>query len=146
MHDFPDIPPIWTIGLGLIAWVLARILPLWSFGWGTLPGIALIVAGFALAIWGLATLRGNGTTFRISEPPTRLVAEGPFRFNRNPVYTGFTAILLGWAFWLGALTAFLPAIALPIIISLRFIGDEEAALRLAFGPEAERYLAATRRW
>ena len=57
-----------------------------------------------------------------------------------------TVMLLGWAMVLGAVTAFLPVLVFPVIITRRFILDEEHRLRDAFGEKAERYLRRTRRW
>ena len=46
----------------------------------------------------------------------------------------------------GAIAAFLPAVAFPLIITRRFVIDEEQRLRDAFGKAAEDYLARSRRW
>jgi protein-S-isoprenylcysteine O-methyltransferase Ste14 len=146
MHGFPDLPPVWTLALGILAWVLARLLPVATFGWGIVPGVALILGGLALILWSALWFRRKRTTIHPHGEPAALIVEGPYRFNRNPIYTGMVAILIGWAFWLGAPAAFLPVFALPVILTARFIRHEEEALLTAFGPEAGRYLAATRRW
>ncbi|HEU0222936.1 MAG TPA: isoprenylcysteine carboxylmethyltransferase family protein [Paracoccaceae bacterium] len=146
MHRFADIPPVWTLGLGFAAWGLARVLPFWRFGWGWLPGIVLILAGFGLAIWAIIWFARKDTSIRVEDKPSALVIEGPYRLNRNPMYTGLTLILAGWALWLGALSALIPAIALPILLTKRFIEGEEAGLRAKFGADAERFFARTRRW
>lgn len=75
-----------------------------------------------------------------------LLVEYHFRINRNPIYSGMTMMLLGWAIVLGALTAFVPVVVFPFIIARRFIADEEQRLRDAFGQAAEDYLGRSRRW
>ena len=54
--------------------------------------------------------------------------------------------LLGTGLIFGALTSVLLALVFPPLIGWRFVRDEEVGLRAAFGAEAERYLASTRRW
>jgi protein-S-isoprenylcysteine O-methyltransferase Ste14 len=146
MRSFPDLPPVWTVGFGLLAWALARYLPLASFGWGAVPGIALIAGGVALIGWSAIWFWRRRTPIEPHEMPRVLISEGPYRLNRNPIYTGLAAILFGWAFWLGAVTAFLPAMALPFVLAARFVRSEEEALRTMFGSEAEAYFRRTRRW
>ena len=72
--------------------------------------------------------------------------EGPFRLNRNPIYTGMAVGLIGTGLLFGALSALLAAGVFVAIIDLRFVRGEEAGLRAAFGPAAEDYFARTRRW
>jgi protein-S-isoprenylcysteine O-methyltransferase Ste14 len=143
-REFPDLPPVWAIGAAALAWALARWLPLASLpAW---PAPPLGVAGVGLAIWSAWWFRVKRTPIEPRETPRALIVEGPYRLNRNPIYTGMALVLLAWAFWLGAATALLPAIAFPLVIDRRFVRSEEAALRAAFGPEVDRYFAATRRW
>jgi protein-S-isoprenylcysteine O-methyltransferase Ste14 len=143
-RGFPDLPPVWAAGMAAAGWVLARTVPLAPLP--APPGWGLVAAGVALILWAAAWFRARRTTIEPHRTPTALIVEGPFRFNRNPIYTGMTLILLGWAFLLGAASALVPAAVFALLVTRRFIVGEEAALRLAFGPEAARYLAATRRW
>src|SRR5882762_1747826 len=59
--------------------------------YGPLHGvaIALVVLGGALAIWCILTfaLVGKGTPAPF-DPPRQLVAAGPYRWVRNPMYIG----------------------------------------------------------
>lgn len=57
-----------------------------------------------------------------------------------------TIILIGWAFVLGAASAFIPAFVFPFLVTRRFIFGEEQGLIATFGSEAEEYLSRTRRW
>ena len=147
-RDFPDLPPVWMLGHGALAWVAAATLPFVEFG-GTLArslGAFIALAGVGLAVWAAMWFARRRTTIEPREVPSALIVEGPFRVNRNPIYSGMALVLLGWAVWLGALSAVLAVLPFPLIIDRRFVRGEEGALREAFGNEADRYLAGSRRW
>src|SRR5512133_3226413 len=88
-------------GLGAV-WV-----PRWTLtseGRGPAPpawaGIGVIAAGAALYVWGVwnfATV-GRGTPGPW-DPPARVVAAGPYRWVRNPLYIAALLVVLGEA-WL----------------------------------------------
>lgn len=146
-RDFPDIPPVWAAGTLGAQWAVATWLPLIAFeGWADGLGWLLVAAGFALALWAALWFWRKRTTIEPRDRPTALIVEGPFRVNRNPIYSGMTLVLIGAGFILGALSSVLLAGAFPLIISRRFIAEEENALRAAFGAEADAYIAQTRRW
>ncbi|MCK5930761.1 MAG: isoprenylcysteine carboxylmethyltransferase family protein [Fulvimarina manganoxydans] len=145
---FPDLPPIWAAGFALAEWGLARVLPVVDFASGLAAaiGVALSLAGFSLAAWAAVWFSRKKTSIEPGDVPTSLIVEGPFRVNRNPIYTGMALVLVGIAFWIGALSALALALLFPFVITARFIREEEASLRSAFGVEAEAYLRRTRRW
>ncbi len=146
MLKFIDIPPVWALLVAIIAWVVAAYVPLFSV---QIPMFAYLVSGglgFALAGWSAIWFLRKKTTIEPRHVPTTLIVEGPFRINRNPIYTGMMLILLGFSFWLGDLVAMLPVMVFPILITSRFIIDEETQLRKTFGTEAENYINKTRRW
>ena len=147
-RDFPDIPPMWFLGVLLAQWVAAELLPLIRLGGALVAaaGWALVAAGFGLALWAALWFRRKRTTIEPRDAPTALIVEGPFRVNRNPIYTGMALVLVGAGLLMGALTGAVLALVFPWIVTRRFVSGEEAALRATFGVEAERYLARTRRW
>ena len=148
MRDFPDLPPVWMLGHGALAWMLAEALPLARFA-GPVPrplGAILALAGIGLAVWAAAWFARRRTTIEPREAPSALIVEGPFRVNRNPIYTGMALVLGGWALWLGTLLAVLAVLPFPFVIDRRFVRGEEAALRDAFGTDADVYIAGSRRW
>ncbi|MEM8850441.1 MAG: methyltransferase [Pseudomonadota bacterium] len=144
-RDFPDIPPVWAFGTLLVQWLLARFVPVLTLDTGPLPWL-FVVLGFGLAIWSLVWFQRKKTTFEPRDQPTALIVEGPFRVNRNPIYTGLALILLGAGLLLGSLLTVVPVSLFCWIITRRFILEEEATLRATFGEDAETYIAATRRW
>ncbi len=109
-------------------------------------GAALIVAGGALALWGERTFARAGTTIKPFERTHQLVASGPFRFTRNPMYLGLVTMLLGIALWLGTPAPWLAALALALTLRFRFIANEERALAASLGEPYERYCRSVRRW
>lgn len=141
-----DIPDMWLAVCGAAAFLLGRAVPIASFEAPDWTGWLVLAAGW---LWAAAAGRlflGARTPIQPRRTPRILLVEGPYRWNRNPIYTGMTVMLVGWAIVLGAASAFLPAILFPFLMTRRFILDEERALVAAFGPEAEAFLSRTRRW
>lgn len=74
-------------------------------------GVAIALAGFALAIWARVHIAKNwGMPMTLKENP-ELVASGPYRHLRHPIYAGTLLAMLGsvladGAFWLVFLVAF----------------------------------------
>jgi protein-S-isoprenylcysteine O-methyltransferase Ste14 len=141
-----DLPPVWLAFFAALAWALSWIGPLYSFGPRPVTAGLCIVAGVVLIGWSISLFVGRATPMEPRKTPSALLSTGPYRVNRNPVYTGLALLLLAFGLWLGALSAALMAGAFVIVIDRRFVRGEEAALRKAFGPAAEAYLARTRRW
>ena len=146
-RDFPDLPPVWAAGAALAQWALGAALPLVRLGpWAGPSGWAAIAAGLALILWSAAWFRRRGTTIEPNETPSTLIVEGPFRIDRHPIYTGMAVCLVGTGLLSGGLERAAAGAGLRR-------GDRRSArtgggggARAAFGPEAERYIAATRRW
>jgi protein-S-isoprenylcysteine O-methyltransferase Ste14 len=145
---FPDVPPLWSAGAAILAWVASEVAPIARFDSpvATGAGIVLIVLGASLIAWAALWFRRKATTIQPGERPTALIVEVPYRINRNPIYTGLTLIVFGVAVLLGAVAALIIAALTPVILDRRFVRGEEAGLRAAFGDDAELYFARTRRW
>ncbi len=106
-----------------------------------LAGGLLYLAGLALMVWALVTLRGSyqagGTAPRVADAMT---TGGPYGLVRHPMYAAALAISLGLACLvqsLGCLVVFAGYVAM----MTRLIPFEEDALRQAYG---ERYAAYQR--
>ena len=141
----PDLPPIWLAAFAAVVWLLARWLPLWRFDVAPL-GQGIVYCGLALVVWSAIWFWRKDTPIEPGSEPEALIVEGPYRINRNPIYTGLAMILLGYALGQGALIGVVVACVFPVFISRRFVVVEEEALRAAFGAEAEAYISRTRRW
>jgi protein-S-isoprenylcysteine O-methyltransferase Ste14 len=109
-------------------------------------GAAVSPAGLALMLWGARSFARAGTTIKPFERTSTLVASGPYRFTRNPIYLGMLAMLLGAAFALGTPAPWLATVGLALTLQLRFIRHEERALAASLGEPYERYRARVRRW
>ena len=151
-HDagvrFP--PPFIYVGGFLVGWLLQRWRPL-PMTDGPSPirvaiGVLCAIVFVGLSLGGIATFRRARTTIVPNRPASSLVSHGPYRFTRNPMYTGLAALYLGAAL-LGNM--WWPVVVLPFVLVIvdRFvIAREESYLRDAFPAEYPAYCARVRRW
>ena len=143
-----DTPPLW-LALALVAgWALGRVWPGPGLGWPGLgwPGLLVVVAGLVLMSLALLTMGRARTTFIPRRDPTALVTGGVFGLSRNPIYLADAMILTGallyWGAWAG-----LPLVPLfMVLITRRFIRDEEARLHAGFAAAYEAWAARVPRW
>ncbi len=134
------------LGVALQWFVRLTILP---------PGLSIVrrVAGWALvalcvvliASARLLFVRAN-TTVLPFRPSTALVAGGPFRFTRNPMYLGMSCLVSGIAllannFWMIVGLAIAVGVVNGYVIPL-----EERYLESLFGDEYRGYKSRVRRW
>ncbi len=127
---------------------LHYVLPLteWIRDFIRYSGIALIVIGVAMAVWGARAFEKAGTPVKPFETTTTLVTHGLYRFTRNPMYLGMVLVMLGTGFLLGSLT---PLLVIPIftwLINSVFIKAEEDMLAELFGEEYLEYKKKVGRW
>jgi protein-S-isoprenylcysteine O-methyltransferase Ste14 len=109
-------------------------------------GAALIVCGILLAIWAARLFALAKTGVVPFSESTSLVASGPYRFTRNPMYLGMVLVLLGVAVILGSLTPFLVVPAFVVLITYLFILPEEGHMERAFGTAYSERKRQVRRW
>ena len=110
-------------------------------------GMVLGGAGAALALSCILVfaLRGKGTPAPF-DPPRRLVATGPYRVVRNPMYIGASSALAGAALYYQSVALVAYVAAFLLITHLFVIVYEEPTLRRMFGQDYEAYCAKTGRW
>lgn len=106
----------------------------------------LLIPGVVLVSWSLIALLRAGTTTEHSKPTTHLVTTGPFRFSRNPLYAGLTAILIGLSLDWGNPYLLLLSLVFPLVLERWTIRPEEVYLEREFGREFTRYKSSVRRW
>ena len=145
-------PPPFLFIIGLLAgWALDRYwhaLPLSRFAGSALKpfGWSALSLGVILVGWGMVTFRRTKTAIHPHHSASQLVTHGPYRFTRNPMYTGLTIAYLGGS---ALLDSWWPVIVLPIVLLVLLktvISREETYLRDAFGVEYAAYVANVRRW
>jgi protein-S-isoprenylcysteine O-methyltransferase Ste14 len=101
--------------------------------------IAFAAAGAGLRTWGASYL-GATTVQRGGMVGDRVIAEGPFRFVRNPLYLGTILHTIALAFLMRPEAAIL-CIVLITVVQLRLIGREEPYLLERMGPAYAAYTA-----
>jgi protein-S-isoprenylcysteine O-methyltransferase Ste14 len=109
-------------------------------------GVALVIAGLALARSFFRALHHANTPVSPYSPATTLVTTGPYALSRNPGYLGMTLAYAGIAILSGALWVLVPLGATLLLIDRGVIRREERHLERTFGDEYVRYRARTRRW
>ncbi len=113
--------------------------------WAAL-GIAPIAMGLSMAVIGNRQFARAHTAINPFAVPSTLVAGGPFRLSRNPMYLGMVFVLLGAAIAWGTVTPFFVLPPFARLISTRFIAHEETTMKETFGAEYEEYARRVRRW
>jgi protein-S-isoprenylcysteine O-methyltransferase Ste14 len=142
-------PPIawalaFAIGLGLdwlypLPFVPASVPRLWA-------GAAVFAAGLVLAIWAIVTIRRAGTAVETVKPTTTIVASGPFRFTRNPIYLGMMLGLIGLAIAFNSLWILVTLVPFFFLLRYGVVAREEAYLERKFGDAYLGYKSRVRRW
>ena len=132
-------------GVWMPAWILARhgrtVTPT---AWAAVLVIAAGAALYVWCVWNFATV-GRGTPGPW-DAPSRVVAAGPYRWVRNPIYLAALAIVLGeaWLFLSPWLLAYAGVMA--VFFHLFVTGHEERVLRRRFGGTYLEYRTSIPRW
>ncbi len=105
------------------------------FGLGILINLA--------AVWEFRKNKENPIPWTGSDV---FIAEGLYRFTRNPMYLGMSALSFGIAVGWGSYAMFAAAILATLIINYAVIQKEEAYLETRFGESYAQYKAKVRRW
>lgn len=92
--------------------------------------------------------RASGTTVDPLRPEraSALVASGPFRLTRNPMYVAMAGVLVAHALLRGSAVAVLPVAGFVAVIDRMQVPPEEAAMAALFGAEYDAYRARVPRW
>ena len=129
-----------------LAALQARYLPMIDAGQpGRIAGTVLIVGGLFIFTAALLQFWRHATTVMPRETPVAMIDSGIYRLSRNPIYLADALFLAGAALWWDAASLLLVPLFV-MIITRRFILDEESGLRAVFGAAFDRYAAQTRRW
>ncbi len=141
-------PPVLYIAAFLIGLALQARFPLPFLA----QPVALGLGGVMAAVGALcivtaipAMLRGHGT-LNTAGPSTALVASGPYRYSRNPMYLGLALLFTGVAVLLAVTWAVLFVLPLVLYTQTRVIMPEERYLQRAFGDSYRAYCSHVRRW
>jgi protein-S-isoprenylcysteine O-methyltransferase Ste14/SAM-dependent methyltransferase len=140
--------------IGLVLVLLPGQLLQWSgvtraagTGLPQIAGAGMVIVGMALAVSCVLAfaLVGRGTPAPF-DPPRRLVASGPYRIVRNPMYWGASLALGGAAVFYQSIILAGYALLFFTVSHLFVRWYEEPTLRGLFGPEYEAYCRRVGRW
>lgn len=109
--------------------------------------------GTPLLLWGYLQYRlvgryrgrSGGGGPGLERPPQRLVAEGPYRYTRNPMYLGHLIFVAGLAITFRSWLAVAILVVNAVWFDRRVRGDE-ARLRALFGKSYDDYCGRVKRW
>jgi protein-S-isoprenylcysteine O-methyltransferase Ste14 len=122
---------------------LSVALPPWA------PTLAVAVIGLGAAVVlmcaGFFAARGRGTPAPF-DAPRKVVATGPYRWVRNPMYIGAFLVLGGFGLWHRSVSILLLA-GFGILLAHSFVVFfEEPDLERRFGDSYRRYKDSVNRW
>jgi protein-S-isoprenylcysteine O-methyltransferase Ste14 len=144
-------PPLLFVVGFLIAWLVGRIYPLtilphrWEGVFGGV-GLGIAAVGVATAAWGMFTFARARTAIVPIRRASRLVEHGPYRFTRNPMYTGLTLAYLGLMALFNSGWALLILAIVLVALKHLVIDREETYLQREFGADYDAYRRRVRRW
>jgi protein-S-isoprenylcysteine O-methyltransferase Ste14 len=115
--------------------------------------LTIVPWGLPLLAWGYLQyhfvgryrLPRAGGTSGMEVPPDRIIAVGPYRYTRNPMYLGHLIFLTGLALTFWSWFALLLLVARAIWFHRRVLHDEERLEKL-FGAEYVAYCGRVKRW
>ena len=106
-------------------------------------GIALIWAGMLFRLWAIRTLGKFFRTKVVIQEGHTLITSGPYKYLRNPSYTGMLITLLGFGIGIGNWLSIIVLLAAGLVSLVRRIVIEDRALDGQFGKEYEEYKKRT---
>jgi protein-S-isoprenylcysteine O-methyltransferase Ste14 len=115
-----------------------------AVGWAAIPVIAAGTALYAWCVWNFAAV-GRGTPGPW-DAPSRVVAAGPYRWVRNPIYLAALLVVLGEAWLFMSLWLLAYAGLMAVFFHLFVTGYEERTLRRRFGLSYLEYRRTVPRW
>jgi protein-S-isoprenylcysteine O-methyltransferase Ste14 len=128
----------------LMQWLAPR--PILSSTARYWAGGVLLASGVLLAIWGRRVMEQAGTNVNPSLPTTAVVATGPFRFSRNPLYVALTLIYVGLALLANALWVLMLIVPVLLVMHYGVVRREEIYLDTKFGDAYRSYRSRVRRY
>lgn len=141
----------WGIGqrISLLEWLALELSRLGVLPFAAATPVVIVAAALvaavaaALRMWGTAYL-GTGTVNHRQMKAGAVMANGPYRYVRNPLYLGSWCMFAAMAFLMPA-TGALFAMVLLTVFLLRLILGEEAFLTGQLGMPYQAYLSAVPR-
>ncbi|MCM3598117.1 isoprenylcysteine carboxylmethyltransferase family protein [Metabacillus idriensis] len=119
----------------------------WMAGISTVLGLLFLIVGLYLLITTITlfALIGKGTLSPL-DPPKKLVVSGPYRYVRNPMFSGVLFILFGEAIFFSSIYVLAWFTLFWIIIHIATQRIEEPKLIKKFGEDYLVYRENVPRW
>lgn len=109
-------------------------------------GLPLLVWGYSQYFFcGRYRLPRAGGSSGMAVPPDRIIATGPYRYTRNPMYLGHLIFMLGLAVTFWSWFALILFAARAVWFHRRVLHDE-ARLQAKFGAPYAAYRSQVKRW
>ncbi|MDI1319088.1 MAG: isoprenylcysteine carboxylmethyltransferase family protein [bacterium] len=116
----------------------------------TLParllGAGLALAAGAQAFWASRIMHRAGTNVNPDKPTIAIVAAGPYRYTRNPMYFSLCLLLLAIGLLLDGVLPVLFVVPLALTLHFGVVRREERYLAAKFGETYLAYQRRVRRW
>ena len=146
---FPPAVPLAAVLLGVL---LNRLRPLEAAWMPDAPlrywlgGAVMVAANFGLGFTAVRLMRSTGQSENPWKPTTEIVAGGPYRFTRNPMYLQMVLMCAGLGIVLGNAWVLLLTPLCAWALFHFVIRHEEAYLERKFGEAYLAYKRRVRRW
>ena len=140
----PHVAPIVALVLIVILDLLVPV-PFLPRAVSLAVGIPVLVLGVGFWAWGVSGLLRGGESPNPATATGQVVTAGPYRFSRNPIYTGGTVGLFGLALLLNTATGAAVVLVLAFVVHSLTLA-EERYLETKFGDQWREYRSRVRRW
>ncbi len=109
-------------------------------------GAIVLIAGFAFGVPAFRMMKKSGQDPKPWKPSPELLAQGIYRYTRNPMYVGMTLNIIGVGLLLGNLWVVLMAALFLVVVHYTSVLPEEAYLDEKFGEPYREYRKQVRRY
>ena len=149
--DHPGViarPPLLYAAAFVVVLVLRwlRPMPIVGHAIALWLGVALVVLGVGILMWGRRALHAAATNVDPVLPATAIVTSGPFRFSRNPLYMALTLLYGGLTVAVNTWWGIVVLVPLVITMHRGVVRREERYLERKFGETYRRYRSQVRRY
>src|SRR2546428_13770707 len=143
-----SIPPLLLLASLGVGFLLRWLAPL-SVSTSMVPamiGPAIVALALAIFLWAVVTMLRGHASIPTNRPTDAIVAGGPFRFSRNPIYLSMILLQIGVGAWTKSLCFFVLAPVSVALLTWGVIAHEERYLERKFGDEYLSYKSRVGRW
>jgi protein-S-isoprenylcysteine O-methyltransferase Ste14 len=152
-QDSPDVnlmpPRVFVICLlsgGFMEMIFPTHLPWLRQSLWMVLGFVVGTAGFAFMMLAHEKFKKAGTNVPTNLPATTFIAQGAYRYSRNPMYVGGSAWFLGMGLLVGSVWMIITYLPLGLYLSFFVIPREEAYMERTFGHAYKNYCQRVGRW